>query len=92
MAGTRITLHLPSYRSRALSLQAPGREAEAAYDAHIGRYVAYLEDEARKAGHVVSTDRRDDGPAYSIEAADHAQKTAAHDWLAALPDIWNWIP
>lgn len=92
MAKTTITLHLPSYRERALQLQTDAREAAEAYDGNIGAYVEFLKGEATPAGFVVATDTRDDGPAFSITEADHEQKKAAHEWLETQPDLWNWIP
>jgi hypothetical protein len=92
MAKATITLHLPAYRERALLLQSDPREAEPAYDDNIGDYLRYLQAEATKAGYALGTDESDLGPAYSIDAASHDDKKAAHDWLDTLPDIWNWIP
>lgn len=92
MAPATITLHLPAYRARALLLASEPREAEAAYDANVGGYLRYLAKEAQATGYAFKTDDSDYGPAYSIDAADHAAKTAAHDWLDTLPDIWNWMP
>ncbi|WP_295683517.1 hypothetical protein [uncultured Nevskia sp.] len=91
MTDVTITLHLNAYRERALSLQPERREAEEAYDANYRDYVNYLTDEAAKAGYALSTDHGD-STAYSIHAPSHDTKQAAHDWLATLPDIWNWIP
>ncbi|MBA4284772.1 MAG: hypothetical protein C0434_04495 [Xanthomonadaceae bacterium] len=90
-AETTITVHLTAYRSRALMLQTEHREAEAAYDASIRAYLRYLADEAAKAGYALSTDHGD-GSEYSIHAESHAARQRAHDWLATLPDIWNWMP
>lgn len=86
-----ITLHLTAYRSRALMLQRERRDAEAAYDTHIRDYLRYVASEATKAGYVLETDHGE-GSAYSIHADSHDMKQRAHDWLATLPDIWNWIP
>lgn len=91
MTDATITVHLKAYRERALMLQPERREAELAYDANIRDYIHYLSDEAAKAGYALGTDHGD-STAYSIDAATHDAKTAAHDWMATLPDIWNWIP
>ncbi len=90
-AVTTITLHLRAYRERALMLQPERREAEAAYNANIRDYLRYLSEEATKVGYTLSTDHGDSSE-YSIHAPSHDVKQAAHDWLATLPDIWNWIP
>lgn len=90
-AVTTITLHLRAYRERALMLQPERREAETAYDANIRDYLHYLTDEAAKVGYTLTTDHGD-SIEYSIHAPSHDEKQAAHDWLATLPDIWNWIP
>jgi len=91
MTDVTITVHLNAYRERALMLQPELREAEAAYDANIHAYIEYLNKEAASAGYALTTDHGD-AAAYSIHAPTDDAKTAAHDWLATLPDIWNWIP
>lgn len=91
MSKATITLHLPAYRARALQLQADPREAEPAYDENIEGYLQFLAQEAAKAGLVLATDHGELS-AYSIHAADHDAKRAAHDWLDTQPDIWNWMP
>jgi hypothetical protein len=92
MAKATITIHQPAYRDRALQLQSDPREAAPAYDASIGDYLHYLKEHAEPAGYALRADEADLGSAYSIDAADHDSKKAAHDWLDTLPDIWNWIP
>lgn len=92
MARATITIHLPSHRRKSLKLQEPHPDAAEAYDANIGAYIRYLQDEAQRAGFTVDTDQRDLDQVYSIDEDDHESKKAAHDWLHSLPDIWNWIP
>ena len=89
-----IVLHLPSYRRRALELtgERERRAAEQAYDANIGGYVDFLQQQARAAGFAVSTDQDDRDAAFSINERSRDDKKAAHDWLQSQPDIWNWMP
>lgn len=91
MSKATITLHLAGYRARALKLQSDPREAEPAYDDNIEGYLQFLKQEAAKAGYALTTDHGELS-AYSIQAADHDAKRAAHDWLDTQPDIWNWMP
>lgn len=92
MATTRIALHLPAHRERALQIEGSSREAERAYDANIGGYIAFLREQARGAGFDLDADQRVAAAVFSIDETSHAQKKAAHDWLEQQPDIWNWMP
>jgi len=92
MTQATITFHMPAHRDTALKLQTELRPAEDAYDRYIGEYMSFLESEGRDAGYAVQRDQRDDTGVYSIDAASHDDKTAAHSWLETQPDIWNWIP
>ncbi len=91
MTQVTITIHQKAYRERALTLQPDRHEAEAAYDENIHGYLDFLKAEAEKAGYALDTDHGATAT-YSIHAPDHDAKIRAHDWLATLPDIWNWIP
>lgn len=92
MATTTITIHLPAHRRAALKIERQARAAVDAYDANIGAYLDFLREGAHASGYELRTDRRDDGPVFSIDETDHAAKKAAHAWLEAQPDIWNWSP
>lgn len=92
MAITTLVLHLPAHRRRAVQIEKNTADAEQAYDANIGAYLEFLSREAQAAGFALLTDQRDDGPAFSFDEVDGAQKRAAHDWLETQPDIWNWMP
>lgn len=92
MTHATITIHLPSHRHKSLMTEGETHEAIAAYDGNIGEYIRFLRGEAEKKGLTLKTDEQDLGSAYSISAADHGTKTAAHDWLHEQPDLWNWIP
>ncbi len=92
MSRAIITLHLPSHRDRALQIESNTREAEEAYDANIGGYLRFLQEQAEQQDFVVKTDTREHPAIFSIDEQDHAAKTAAHGWLEEQPDIWNWIP
>ncbi len=67
------------------------RDAEAAYDTHHRDDLRDLANEAATAGHAFETDHGD-GSACSIHADSDDAKQRAHDRLATLPDIGNWIP
>lgn len=92
MAITRIAIHLPAHRERALQIESRSREAERAYDHNIGGYIEFLREQARLAGFDLDTDPLASGAVFSIHELNHAQKKAAHDWLEQQPDIWNWMP
>ena len=92
MLHATITIHLPSHRRKSLISEGDTAEAVEAYDSNIGAYIKFLKNEAIKPGLALNTDEQDLDAAYSISAADHATKTAAHDWLHEQPDLWNWIP
>ena len=92
MMQATITIHLPSHRHKSLLSEGETHEAIEAYDSNIGDYIRFLKTEAQKQGLTLKTDEQDLGSAYSISAADHDAKTAAHDWLHGQPDLWNWIP
>lgn len=87
-----ITFHLPQHRETALRIENNQRVAAQAYDDNISAYLRFLEDEAGKSGYLLTSDTQEGSSVYSIEAANHDLKTAAHDWLDTQPDIWNWIP
>lgn len=91
MSTAEILVHLPAHRRRALELQSDQAEAKRAYDTHIGAYLAYLREEAAKAGYRLESDQQDRDSAFSY-TGDRGGKKAAHDWLETLPDLWNWIP
>lgn len=92
MASATIIFHLPQHKRTALKLQERTLEAEQTYDANIGAYMAFLQQEAAKAGFKLVTDNQDLPAVYAIDERDHGSKKAAHDWLETQPDIWNWIP
>lgn len=87
-----IIVHLPAHRRAALRIERDTREAAETYDAHIGAYIRYLQEEGREQGFNVTTDNQDVDAVFQIDERDHDAKKAAHDWLGTLPDIWNWIP
>ena len=87
-----ITFHLPQHRETALKIENNKREAVEAYDANLSTYLRFLEAEADKNGYVLTSNTQEGPSVYSIDAANHDLKTAAHDWLDTQPDIWNWIP
>jgi hypothetical protein len=92
MERATVTFHLPCHRRTALKMQHDKREAETAYDANIGAYLRFLQEEGRKQGFTIATDQQEVDAVYAIEERDHAAKKAAHDWLETQPDIWNWLP
>lgn len=92
MSHATITIHLPSHRRKSLKSEGDTREAAEAYDSNIGAYIRYLQSQASQQKHTLRTDEQELDSAYSISATDHDTKTAAHDWLHAQPDLWNWIP
>lgn len=92
MSHATITIHLPSHRRKTLMIEHGSAEAAQTYDRNIGDYIRFLKDGAFLQGLALTTDERDLDSAYSISASDHDAKTAAHDWLHAQPDLWNWIP
>ncbi len=87
-----ITFHLPQHREVALTIEHHQRVAVEAYDDNISAYLRFLEGEARKVGYELNSTAADGASVYSIDAATHDLKIAAHDWLDTQPDIWNWIP
>jgi len=91
MTRATITIHLPVHRRESLQRQGDTPLARGTYDERIGGYVDFLRNTGRSAGFRVQTDNRDLDFAYTIDENDHEQKKAAHDWLQAAPDIWEWI-
>ena len=87
-----ITFHLPQHRETALKIEHNQRVAAEAYDGNISAYLRFLEQEATKSGYALTWNSQEGTSVYSIDAASHDLKTAAHDWLDTQPDIWNWIP
>jgi hypothetical protein len=88
-----ITIHLPTHRRDSLERYGAGDvvTVSQAYDQHIGDYVDFLKRQGRRDGFRVVTDQHDLDPVYTIDESDRTQKKAAHDWLAGLPDLWEWI-
>jgi hypothetical protein len=92
MSRAVITIHLPAHRRASLKAygESPRLIGEV-YDRYIGRYVKYLRETARQQGFRVRTDSQDTGAVYQIDERNHRDKKAAHSWLTAVPDVWEWI-